>query len=73
MTGNGFGCVNTIWKMVTGTYSKKGNTVFPSPYRQDRNERRYGADGGSVGIIVSFVTNRSADPTKVGGGGKKVV
>ena len=70
---NGFGYVNTIWKMVTGTYSKKGNTVFPSPYRQDRNERRYGADGGSVGIIVSFVTNRSADPTKVGGGGEKVV
>ena len=72
MTGNGFGCVNTIWKMVTGTYSKKGNTVFPSPYRQDRNERRYGADGGSVGIIVSFVTNRSAESIKVCGGGEKV-
>lgn len=47
-------------------------TVFPSPYRQDRNERRYGADGWSVGIIVSFVTNRSADPIKVCDGGKKV-
>ena len=38
-----------------------------------RNERRHGWDGWSVGIIVLFVTNRSADPTKVGGGGKKVV
>lgn len=72
MTGNRFGCVNTIWKMVTGTYSKKGNTVFPSPYRQDRNEWRYGADGGSVGIIVSFVTNRSAESIKVCGRGEKV-
>ena len=72
MTGNGFGCVNTIWKMVTGTDSKNGNTVFPSPYRQDRNERRYDADGWSVGIIVLFVTNRSADPIKVCDGGKKV-
>ena len=73
MTGNGFGCVNTIWKMVTGTDSEKGNVSFTSPYIQDRNERRHGADGGSVGIIVSFVTNRSADSTKVGDGGKKVV
>ena len=53
--------------------SEKGNIVFPSSYIQDRNERRYGWDGWSVGIIVLFVTNRSADPTKVGGGRKKVV
>ena len=69
---NGFGYVNTIWKMVTGTDSEKGNAVFPSSYIQVRNERRHGWDGWSVGIIVLFVTNRSADPTKVGGGGKKV-
>ena len=73
MTGNGFGCVNTIWKMVTGTDSEEGNTGFTSTYIQDRNERWYGADGGSVGIIVLFVTNLSADPTKVCDGGKKVV
>ena len=69
---NGFGYVNTIWKMVTGTDSEKGNAVFPSSYIQVRNERRHGADGGSVGIIVSFVTNRSAESIKVCGRGEKV-
>ena len=73
MAANGFGCGKTIGMTVIGTDSVTGNAVLPSPYRQDRCEQRNDPIGGSVGIVIPFITNRSADCTKVSGGDKKVV